>query len=417
MIATTDARLLRRATLTVAVQVAAAVAATVVLVSVLAFSLTILSEHRAEERTVREVTLAAQADLTGTDGVVLVRRRPDGTLRVSPGTPPTVRGLDLSTLRAGRGNADLGDRHFEVYVVDSPDGTRTAGLLDVTAREESGERLIESLFLAGVIGIAAGGLLGALLGRRAVRPMAGALTMQRRFVADASHELRTPLTVLHTRAELIQRRLARTAAPVDERIATEVAQLARDTRALGEVVEDLLLSAELQHEPARGTEIDAGELVRELVASVSGYAGALGVTMRADVGGGPLCVTGVRSSLRRALAALLDNALAHVSAGGAVTVRATGDRTTVALAVVDNGDGLDPADATRLLARFARGDRRTDRPARRFGLGLALVSEVVTAHNGHLHIDGREGHGATFTITLPAVDPLSREGLDWQPPP
>ena len=43
--------------------------------------------------------------------------------------------------------------------------------------------------------------------RRSIRPLVKALALQRRFVADASHELRAPLTVLHTRAQLVARRL------------------------------------------------------------------------------------------------------------------------------------------------------------------------------------------------------------------
>src|SRR5262249_35733524 len=160
------------------------------------------AEHLAEERTVRAVTLAAGDDLVTTDGVVLLRRSPTGAVRASAGAPPALLRLDLSELRRGRGNASAGGRHFEVYVVDGADGTRTAGLLDVTAREESGERLVRSLLIAGLTGIVAAALAGAYLGRRAVRPLARALSLQRRFVADASHELRTPLAVLHTRAEL-----------------------------------------------------------------------------------------------------------------------------------------------------------------------------------------------------------------------
>jgi two-component system OmpR family sensor kinase len=399
-----DPRLLQRATMAIALQVTAAVAATIVLVSVLAFSLTIRAEHVAEERTVRTVTRAAGADLTGTDGVVLLRRAPNGTVRAGAGTPPELFRLDLARLRTGRGNAAAGDRHFETYAVDSADGTRTVGLLDVTAREQNGERLVRSLLLAGLTGIVGASAVGAVLGRRAVRPLARALSLQRRFVADASHELRTPLAVLHTRAQLIQRRLARAPDATDERLRAEVTQLANDTRALGEVVEDLLLSAELQHRPAGGETVDGAELSREVVASIEPYAAARGVTLRTEIGTGSMDVTGVRSSLRRALAALVDNALAHVDAGGTVTLSAGRTDGHVSLSVTDDGDGLDPAQATQLLDRFARGVQHRDRPGRRFGLGLALVREVVDAHGGRLHVDGSPGRGARFTMVLPAAD-------------
>ncbi|WP_354179551.1 histidine kinase dimerization/phospho-acceptor domain-containing protein [Arthrobacter sp. UYP6] len=58
-----------------------------------------------------------------------------------------------------------------------------------------------------------------------MRPMAGALALQRRFVADASHELRTPLTLLSACAQLLRRRLASSlssASPVSPADAAEV---------------------------------------------------------------------------------------------------------------------------------------------------------------------------------------------------
>jgi signal transduction histidine kinase len=316
-----------------------------------------------------------------------------------------VRHVDLSRLRPGRGNREVEGRHFEMYVVDGADGGRTVGLLDVTAREESGERLVGSLLLAGVIGIVLAAATGAVLGRRAVRPLAQALAMQRRFVADASHELRTPLAVLHTRAELVQRGLGRVPTPVDERLASDAAQLTADTRALGEVVEDLLLSAELNHRRDLGDTLDAGVLARELTDSVRAYAEAQSVSLAAQIGSGELTVRGVQSSLRRALAALVDNALAHADDGGAVTIAAERRGQVVCLIVTDDGEGLDPADAAQLLERFARGDTRRDRPGRRFGLGLALVQEVIAAHGGRLRADGSPGRGARFTVELPAAVP------------
>ncbi len=390
-----------------AIQLAVAVAVTLVLVGGLAFWWTIRAEHDTEERTVRKVTVAAGPQLVGIDGVVLLYRGADGFRDTSPGAPAVLQTFEVTRLSPGWSDAHIDDRDYEVYVVDRADGSRTVGLLDVTARNQSASRLAGSLLLAGVVGVAAAAVLGGLLGRRSARPIAHALDLQRRFVADASHELRTPLAVLHTRAQLIQRRLARHSGPVDERLSADVAQLAADTWALGEVVEDLLLSAELEHQPAReGVGVDVADLVHALVASFAPYADERRITLCANVGAGALTVIGVPSSLRRALGALLDNALSHVPAGGTVAVSieraagANGDVVTVAVA--DDGEGLDPADSNRLLDRFARGEHAGD-VGRRFGLGLALVREVVEAHGGHLHIGGQPGRGACFTVVLPAA--------------
>ncbi len=92
-----------------------------------------------------------------------------------------------------------------------------------------------------VVGTAAVVLAGAatwLIAGRAVRPLAEAYRLQRTFVADASHELRTPLTVLSARAQQLQAMLP---AATSERAVADA--LREDTRALAEVVEDLLATA------------------------------------------------------------------------------------------------------------------------------------------------------------------------------
>jgi signal transduction histidine kinase len=98
---------------------------------------------------------------------------------------------------------------------------------------------------------------------------------------------------------------------------------------------------------------------------------------------------------------LLDNALAHTPAGGhiRVVVARTADGGTVRCVVEDDGEGFPPADNEVIFERFARGGHG-DR--RRFGLGLALVREVVEAHGGSVRAAGRQGAGATFTLILPA---------------
>ena len=97
--------------------------------------------------------------------------------------------------------------------------------------------------------------------------------------------------------------------------------------------------------------------------------------------------------------ALADNAVAHARSSVELDVRRDGD--TVLVRVADDGDGIDPERLDELTRRFARG-QQADR-GRRFGLGLALVREVVHAHGGDLRVDRRPGGGSTFTLALPAA--------------
>ncbi len=399
---TADRALLRRATLTIAAQTALAVAIVVIVVAGIAYLVDARAQTTRVQETVRTAARTADDVTDPPAGVVLLEKSPGGAVRRTPGTPATLARLDPSALAPGLSTFHLGSDSYQAYASTRPSGVRFVAVLNTSERGEERDRLTGALLLAGVIGIVGAAVVGALIGRRATRPLGDALALQRRFVADASHELRTPLTVLHTRAQI----LARNAAAADDpALAEQVRDLVADTRAVGEVVEDLLLSAELEHRPDRHERVDLAAVGADVVRVFTPYAEELGITLRFEdpPGPGQAQVAGVRSALHRAVGALVDNALAHNRPGGRVTVGVRRRPDDVAVTVADDGEGLDPEFADALLHRFGRGEQAPGR-GRRFGLGLALVQEVVQAHGGRLHLDGRPGVGATVTLSFPPLD-------------
>ena len=75
------------------------------------------------------------------------------------------------------------------------------------------------------------------------------------------------------------------------------------------------------------------------------------------------------------------------------------------IAVVDHGEGVDPAEVPTLAGRFRRGGTAPEggQAGQRVGLGLALVTQVVHSHGGRLTITDTPGGGATFAVVLPRV--------------
>ncbi|MEV6126575.1 HAMP domain-containing sensor histidine kinase [Streptomyces violaceusniger] len=237
-----------------------------------------------------------------------------------------------------------------------------------------------------------------MLARRAMRPLSEALDRQRRFVADASHELRTPLTQLHTRAQLLVRR---SGSATPQQLATDLRRLVTGTRQLGDVIDDLLLSARLPQSPGSRDPVDLATLAEEAVSAEDARAHAMRLTVRLRCGPGRHVVMGTTSALRRVIAALVDNAMGHTPPGGEVVVSVDAPLPgIVSLSVRDTGVGFAPEEATRMFERFARG---TAGRGRRFGLGLALAREVIESHGGRITANGRPGHGALFTVELPAA--------------
>jgi signal transduction histidine kinase len=110
-------------------------------------------------------------------------------------------------------------------------------------------------------------------------------------------------------------------------------------------------------------------------------------------------VHGSPVALRRAVMALVDNAVRHATRS--VTISAVTRDGEILLDVSDDGPGIDPEVAPRLFERFASGQSRPGERRRRYGLGLALVSEIAAGHHGRVELLDREGPGAAFRLRLP----------------
>jgi signal transduction histidine kinase len=318
---------------------------------------------------------------------------PGFPLRTALDSVAATRGTELTTVK----------RDGTIfYVRTQPRGDATVQVV-FDARYQLSDRrhLLAALALAAAVGLLATLLTTLIVGRFAVAPLVEALARQRRFVADASHELRTPIAQVHTRAQLLARRAHKGGTVADQR---DLDRLVGTTRRLGEIVDELLLSARLAAAPAGlpPTEpVDLAALAGEAVAGEADRAGERHITVTLAAPDAPLPVPGVDSALRRVVGELLANALTHTPAGGRidVTVRRA-DRNRAELVVADTGGGFDPADAARIFDRFHRGAGAGDR---RFGLGLALLREVVTSHGGMIEAAGQPGEGATFTVRLPML--------------
>lgn len=112
-------------------------------------------------------------------------------------------------------------------------------------------------------------------------------------------------------------------------------------------------------------------------------------------------------SIQQVLFNLLVNARqAMLGRRGRLTISARpAEHGFVALSVADTGPGI-PADVLPYVFEPFFTTRAVDGPLDRrgSGLGLAISRQLVEENGGALLVESRDGHGATFTITLPAAD-------------
>lgn len=387
---------LRRASWRMGLQTALLLLGCVVLVGITVFLVADQAAANEGRQAVRSASANVDKPQEAPKGVLVVIDRA-GTRLTSPELPDGFPiESDLAATRAdGVAREHLVRRGDDRYLVRTERvGDRVnQAIYDQEEYEAERHRLLAALLVAGGLGVLLSALAGVLLARRSMRPLAESLAMQRRFVADASHELRTPLTLLSTRVQLLARQLRRGDAPAE----SEVDGVLSDTRRLADILEDLLAAADTRSSVAHD-EVDLAVVVAEAVASAGATAQERGKQL--TVTGTPTAtVRGSESSLRRAVLALVDNALDHATS--TVEVDVSTGRGHCRVAVSDDGPGIDEDVLPRVFERFASA-REPGSERRHYGLGLALVADVAAAHGGKVEAGRRTGgRGAVLTLTLP----------------
>jgi two-component system OmpR family sensor kinase len=219
----------------------------------------------------------------------------------------------------------------------------------------------------------------------------------RLFIADASHELRTPIAAIQGYAELYRKGALSDEEDLDNamrRVGTETARMER-------LVGDLLLLARLDREQPRDHRpVDLHAVTRDAVADSTAIEPDRAIELRGD---DPALVLGDEQQLTQVVANLLTNARSHTPPGAPVSIEVARHDGNIRLSVLDNGSGLPEEHLPHVFDRFYRVDSSRARRSGGAGLGLAIVAAIVSAHGGTVTVINEPGHGARFTVTLPAA--------------
>lgn len=230
--------------------------------------------------------------------------------------------------------------------------------------------------------------------------LATALDQQRQFMADASHELRTPVSVVRTAAQVTLSKSDRSADEYQESLAIVEEQANRLARLVDAMF--LLSRAEAHGVSLRKEFVNLDDIVAETVRAARVLAEQRGLRVAME-GEQEVGFHGDDGLLRQMVGNLLDNAIRHADAHGAVVVHLTRSTDRILLRVCNDGPGIQPADTERIFERFVRIGLSDGG-----GLGLPIARWIAEAHGGTLVL-GSSAHGlTTFMVSLPAEPVIGR---------
>ncbi|WP_417431340.1 ATP-binding protein [Kiloniella sp.] len=233
--------------------------------------------------------------------------------------------------------------------------------------------------------------------------------MREDFVANVSHELKTPLASLMGFIETLKG-----PAKDDPDAQQKFLKIMQDqSERMSRLVSDLLSLSKielLEHTPPTSV-TDLSEAMTTIIEGLHTQIQSKNITIRRDMDD-VIPVLGDTEALTQVFQNLLENAVKYGHQGTTVTIRCKSygpgsqgmrrlGRPSVAISIIDQGDGIPREHIPRLTERFYRVDAARSRELGGTGLGLAIVKHIVNRHRGVLTIDSEVGRGSTFTVYLP----------------
>lgn len=236
------------------------------------------------------------------------------------------------------------------------------------------------------------------------------------FLAQLSHELRTPLTPVLMAAAALSEDEALSISTRDQ-----LKMIARNIELEARLIDDLLDLTRITHGKLlmRAEPCDVHSLLHLVVEIVGEEMRAKKIELTLDLAAECYWLWGDAARLQQVFWNLLRNAVKFTPEGGHVRIHsrneAAPERTSLGerlqIEISDDGIGFDPADGPSLFQPFERGRAAHDPRFPGLGLGLAIARAIAELHHGRISAaSAGPGRGATFTVELPDVRPVTIAG-------
>jgi signal transduction histidine kinase len=248
--------------------------------------------------------------------------------------------------------------------------------------------------------------------KRAQRELAQALAFRDQMMGILGHDLRNPLSAVRALASLL---LERRDLPGSVR--ENVAEIGRAGQRMLEMIGTLLDFTSTRLEgglPVAPVPADLHEVCRGVVGELQ--AAEPERTIELDLEGDGRG-TWDPARLAQVVSNLVGNALQHGSRHAPVRVSVGGDEENAVLEVRNEGPAISPELLQVMFEPFSRGSSQRDGSrGRGLGLGLYIVSEIVSAHGGTVAVRSSAARGTTFTVRLPRArrGRVPGPGRAWQ---
>ena len=217
------------------------------------------------------------------------------------------------------------------------------------------------------------------------------LKNQQKFTADVSHELFTPISIMQSKLENLL-----VSGNLPEKFVAGVLEQQNNLNRLQQIIKALLLIARIENDQfAKNDSFSFRDLVDEIILNIEDRAEMKNVTIENLVHPNDSLSNVNKSLIYILMFNLVSNAIKYNRDGGKIRIICFETGSKFCIEVIDNGIGIDLDQIPNIFNRFKRADPTSGEG---YGLGLSIVSSIVSFHNGSIEVQSVKGEGSTFKI-------------------
>lgn len=219
------------------------------------------------------------------------------------------------------------------------------------------------------------------------------------FIAFAAHELRGPITVIRGYLDTLNDELEKTTDGDQKEL---FQRLIISANRLSGYINNILNASryDRRHLKVHLTEMNVADIYDTIADDMQMRATAQQRMLAVQFPDSLPTVAADLNSMSEVMGNLIDNAIKYSNEGGSIEVGASVNGDFVEVSVTDHGIGMPANVISNLFHKFYRSHRSRETVAGT-GIGLYISKAIVESNGGKISVRSVEGHGSTFTFSLP----------------
>ena len=221
--------------------------------------------------------------------------------------------------------------------------------------------------------------------------------IRKESTSDLAHELRTPLTTIKGYLEAIE----------DGKIEVNqesIAEMQEETQRMTTLIEKLNEFADAQNKVfnLKIEKLNLTPIIEKIIKQQQGALSEKNINLDLKLEKEHF-IKGDQSSLFQIFNNIIENAIKYNKKDGKIEIKAVENRNSLVLYIQDSGVGISQDDLPFVFERFYRADKSRNYKNQGTGIGLAVVKELMEAHQGKIEVESN-GSGTIFKLIFKRIE-------------